>query len=508
MAPEAADIVVVGAGAAGLYAAHLLRTAAPALKTVVLEAGSRAGGRILSLEHFAPWPIDLGGEFIHGEDTLHYNFCRKHGLALQRTFCSFPPTGGREAYFPEDGRPVAEHFWLPTERRLVSWVDAQQPEEAGGVPHLAHMLAELENIEFGVDIAPGAASDLYTYLVGRGVHQSVLSLADSVLAKTWSTDLHMLDAAECAAESAKEHFEPGPNNFIVEGGQKQMLDVMAEGADIRFKSMVTLIEHQGDGSGHVVRTEAGEEYRTARVLVAAPVTAYRPAAEGSFAFSPRIPALETAAAEAFEGWAVKVLLSFTRRFWDPSMLLVFCADSVVSQIWADPPRPTYAEAGDCHVLTGFITGSQAKAASGWSAWEVVDAFLKQLDAMFATQEVPRPASDAKDDHSICNWVTYGDICASYTSPTKGSADRESPLLVSASPEVSEPCRLGGAGMSAFSALHHDGGLACCGEHVGGHAHYEIGTINAAMESAQAAVERWFPDALPAEFRELSSKPRL
>ena len=63
-------------------------------------------------------------------------------------------------------------------------------------------------------------------------------------------------------------------------------------------------------------------------------------------------------------------------------------------------------------------------------------------------------------------------------------------------------------MSAFSALHHDGGLACCGEHVGGHAHYEIGTINGAMESAQAAVERWFPDALPAEFQELSSKPRL
>ena len=218
---------------------------------------------------------------------------------------------------------------------------------------------------------------------------------------------------------------------------------MAEGCDIRFKSKVTLIEHQGDGSGHVVRTEAGEEYRTARVLVAAPVTAYRPGAEGSFAFSPRIPALEAAAAEAFEGWAVKVLLSFTRRFWDPSMLLVFCADSVVSQIWADPPRPTYAEAGECHVLTGFITGSQAKAASGWSAWEIVDAFLKQLDAMFATQEVPRPASDAKDDHSICNWVTYGDICASYTSPTKGSADREASLLVSAPEAQRESLTLAG-----------------------------------------------------------------
>ena len=66
-APEAADVVVVGAGVAGLYAAHLLRQSAPALKTIVLEAGARSGGRILTLENFAPWPVDLGGEFVHGE---------------------------------------------------------------------------------------------------------------------------------------------------------------------------------------------------------------------------------------------------------------------------------------------------------------------------------------------------------------------------------------------------------------------------------------------------------
>ena len=63
-------------------------------------------------------------------------------------------------------------------------------------------------------------------------------------------------------------------------------------------------------------------------------------------------------------------------------------------------------------------------------------------------------------------------------------------------------------MSTFAALYHDGTVACCGEHVPYGDHYEIGTINGAMESAQAAVERWFPDMLPDEFREMSSKPRL
>ena len=129
---EYVDVVVVGAGAAGLYAAHLLRQQVkPMLKVVVLEAASRIGGRILTLDGFAPFPVDLGAEFIHGENTLHYNFCVKHRLSLQRTFCSFPPLG-TDAYF-SDRKAVEEFFWLPSQRRLISWVDAQKPASEGGV---------------------------------------------------------------------------------------------------------------------------------------------------------------------------------------------------------------------------------------------------------------------------------------------------------------------------------------------------------------------------------------
>lgn len=48
-----------GPGTPGLYGAHLLRAADPALRVVVLEAGGRVGGRVLTQEGFAPWPVDL-----------------------------------------------------------------------------------------------------------------------------------------------------------------------------------------------------------------------------------------------------------------------------------------------------------------------------------------------------------------------------------------------------------------------------------------------------------------
>ena len=89
---EIVDVAVVGAGAAGLTAARSL--SAHGLRVVVLEAGSKVrhcaranirrelpppvtaclppkvGGRVLADKSLAPWPLELGPEFLHGE---HHN---------------------------------------------------------------------------------------------------------------------------------------------------------------------------------------------------------------------------------------------------------------------------------------------------------------------------------------------------------------------------------------------------------------------------------------------------
>lgn len=61
-----ADVVIIGAGVAGLAAARRLDE--QGLRVVVLEARSRIGGRVFTVhDSRSPRPIELGAEFLHGD---------------------------------------------------------------------------------------------------------------------------------------------------------------------------------------------------------------------------------------------------------------------------------------------------------------------------------------------------------------------------------------------------------------------------------------------------------
>ena len=61
---EQLDVLIVGAGVAGLAAARALAEAG--LRVAVLEASERVGGRIHTLR-VAGHIVELGAEFIHGK---------------------------------------------------------------------------------------------------------------------------------------------------------------------------------------------------------------------------------------------------------------------------------------------------------------------------------------------------------------------------------------------------------------------------------------------------------
>jgi monoamine oxidase len=74
------DVVIVGAGVAGLAAAREL--VASGVKVAILEARNRIGGRIQTLHIDSSLSVELGAEFIHGESPQLLEVIHAAGLRL------------------------------------------------------------------------------------------------------------------------------------------------------------------------------------------------------------------------------------------------------------------------------------------------------------------------------------------------------------------------------------------------------------------------------------------
>ena len=62
------EVLIVGAGAAGLAAARVLEDSG--ISYTILEATDRYGGRLKASHDFADVPLDLGAEWIHNQDRI------------------------------------------------------------------------------------------------------------------------------------------------------------------------------------------------------------------------------------------------------------------------------------------------------------------------------------------------------------------------------------------------------------------------------------------------------
>ncbi|OJJ16946.1 hypothetical protein BKI52_29965 [marine bacterium AO1-C] len=62
------NVLIIGAGAAGLMAGHLLRQ--NNISFQILEASDTYGGRVKEASNFADFPIDLGAEWIHTNPSV------------------------------------------------------------------------------------------------------------------------------------------------------------------------------------------------------------------------------------------------------------------------------------------------------------------------------------------------------------------------------------------------------------------------------------------------------
>jgi monoamine oxidase len=264
--PSSVDVAIIGAGAAGLGAAHALRNSG--LSTIVLEARDRAGGRAHTVMAAPGIPFDLGCGWLHSADKNRFV-----GIAEQLNFeidKTRPPW--REQSF-DTGFPLSERQDFI--KALDRFYDRAE-EAAKQAIQSGHDPAASDYLEPGNRWNP-MIDALSTYI--NGCELDLVSILD-------------MDA-----------YEDTEINWRVRRGYGALMAAYGASCPLALNCQVSLIDH----SGKRLRIETSLGTLAAdKVIVTVPTNLI---ADEAIRFHPALPAKVDAAIGLPLGLADKVMLA-------------------------------------------------------------------------------------------------------------------------------------------------------------------------------------------------------
>lgn len=389
---KTSDVIIIGAGAAGLFAAYTLVKAG---KTVtVLEARNRLGGRIHTVKSTGfPGHVELGAEFVHGNLPVTLNLLDEAGIAY--TPVSFEMWHHRADSFNQDNVFV-DRFdellekinALATDMPLYDFLQ----EHFSGAQY-NKMRAEVENYVAGYDTA----------------------------------DIH--DVSAFALRNEWNHEDEDAQHRLVTG-YSSMIDYLAKictdaGSEIVLNTPAR--EVIWDANHVSVVTADGLVYEAAKMIIALPLGVLQSEAgtEGAINFSPAIPQQQSAIRDMGFGALIKIVLEFKTPFWeevqggDLSTMGFLFTDEVVPTYWTQAPDHS-------PVLTGWLGGPPALAKKDATDEDILQEVLTALGNVFSMSQAA--LSEMLTAWHVANWTAEQYTRGSYAYDTVASPEARKALL--------------------------------------------------------------------------------
>jgi monoamine oxidase len=321
------DLIIVGAGAAGIAAGREARTRG--LRAVILEASDRIGGRAHSIQ-WNGHALDLGAGWLHSADrNPMVGLAEQRGFAIDRS-----PSPWRKQYrnlgFSPEEQAAANKAMEEFERRLLN-----NPPTSDRASDALEADGEWN----------GFLSSLSNYLNGTGL--------DHVSAADWVA--YWEDAGE--------------QNWRLPSGYGALIAALAEGLDVRLECRVTRVQRLSD---RVRLVSDHGEIEAARAIVAIPTDVL---ASGAIDFNPAVDDRLHAAAQLPLGHVEKL-------FFELAQPEEFPNDAHLAG------NPRSADSGSymlrpmgMPVVEAFLGGDWVK---GRSIEELADKARRELGALLGT----------------------------------------------------------------------------------------------------------------------------
>jgi monoamine oxidase len=334
-----AEIVVIGAGAAGLAAADALARAGR--EVLVLEARERVGGRCFTRRMAGlDIPVELGAEFLHGEARATRKLLRAAG---------------------------------------VKAVDSNRKQRSleGGRLRVVNGFAAAQRAVQGVELDEDAS--FYDFLRNRDLPERTKAFATLMV--------QGFDAADPRRASARSIIEEwgeggslGDSQPRPQGGYGPLLDwlarsLVARGVQLRLQSVVHAIDWRR-GSVTVRGRFVGEPFgvRAKRALITLPLGVLQ---SRGVRFNPS-HGKDKALKKLASGPVIRVALRFDRPFWEsrvPGVAFFHNPKAPFPTFWT--PLPMRAP-----LVTAWAGGPKAARMTGSSEKQLVAQALASVGSVF------------------------------------------------------------------------------------------------------------------------------
>jgi monoamine oxidase len=348
-----ADVVIIGAGVAGLAAGGMLSRAG--VRVLVLEARDRLGGRVLTVHppglHVA---VELGAEFVHGRPPQSFELIEDGGLEVSRI------TG--EPFCSDEISLRRCDFWGRIEKVLDLMMKEASPQQS---------------------------FDAFV----RQLRDPEISEEDKRAACSYVRGFHAAHPEEISVQSIREGIEAeekidGDSQFRLPQGYDRLISALEQKLDRRHLAMElkTTVTHVRWGFGTVEVEAQKSDSRVhafaSRLLVTLPLGLLSAKSGGDAAviFDPPLAAKTAALSKLRVGHVIRVSMVFRSRFWAElkaegrtlsNMTFLFSRDPVFPTWWTLTPL-------DAPVLTGWAPADAAERLSLLSDAQICEQAIQAL----------------------------------------------------------------------------------------------------------------------------------
>jgi monoamine oxidase len=373
------DVIIIGAGVAGLAAAQ--RLTAKGAKVLILEARNRIGGRVWTDSRLG-FALEMGAQWIHGtKNNPIATLAKQNNLSTRITdferVTTFTEQGEISARLEQE---IERHFEDLTER-----ID-NHPSRDDSSQNLRNTINAVKP-----SLRLNAMQD-------RNLEYSI----NANIEHEYGEDVENL-----STQFYDDADEDEGDDLIIQKGYGQIPQILARGQEIRFETIVSSVEYN---SGGVKITTNQGVFEAFEVIITVPLGVLK---RGSIKFIPELPAAKTRAISNL-GFGVldKTILRFPRNFW---------ADAEADLIaFIGQTRGQWAETYDLSTVTGepvlvmFNAGGVARSFAQQNESIVVSSAMQALKTIFGKIPEPSNAILTRWSNDPFTWGSYSSLKAGST----------------------------------------------------------------------------------------------